>query len=358
MSVRAIAWVFNQDIRPATRKLIMIAIADCVNDDDGMAFPSLATIEKKTSLNEKTVQDGLLELVDTGWLEDTKKRVGKTGQVKVYRMNGLPTGFIHYTFALSNAKTGEYFIGIRTTYGLQPDQDANYIGSGAWPFKMRREKVELVKVVLGTFRTRQEAEADEAARVSRALGDPLCQNENTPEIKGVQTPPFLPTNTPVFTPQTPPKTGDGTISNHQYKPSKVVELWNAMADRAGLVKVRALSAGRAKHLSARLAEPFFVDNLESGIAKIPGSSFLIGKNDRRWKADFDWLLRPDSMARLMEGKYDDKIAAARPPVDPEILKVGGLIFTRDRGPKREQFQTDDQYESYHMAWSNWKAGVK
>lgn len=32
--------------------------------------------------------------------------------------------------------------------------------------------------------------------------------------------------------------------------------------------------------------------------------FLFGKNDRKWKADFDFLLREDTVARMQEGKYN------------------------------------------------------
>jgi len=36
---------------------------------------------------------------------------------------------------------------------------------------------------------------------------------------------------------------------------------------------------------------------------IPDSPFLLGENDRGWRADIDWFLRPDSVTRILEGKY-------------------------------------------------------
>ena len=30
---------------------------------------------------------------------------------------------------------------------------------------------------------------------------------------------------------------------------------------------------------------------------------MIGKNDRGWKADIEFFLRPDSIAKILEGKY-------------------------------------------------------
>ena len=37
------------------------------------------------------------------------------------------------------------------------------------------------------------------------------------------------------------------------------------------------------------------------------SEFLTGNNDRKWKADIDWLISNDTnIIKVLEGKYDDK----------------------------------------------------
>lgn len=36
------------------------------------------------------------------------------------------------------------------------------------------------------------------------------------------------------------------------------------------------------------------------------SDFLIGNNDRNWKADFDFIIRPDKAVSILEGKYNNK----------------------------------------------------
>ena len=38
--------------------------------------------------------------------------------------------------------------------------------------------------------------------------------------------------------------------------------------------------------------------------KAEASEFLKGENDRAWTADFDWLIRPTNMSKVLEGKYD------------------------------------------------------
>ncbi len=49
---------------------------------------------------------------------------------------------------------------------------------------------------------------------------------------------------------------------------------------------------------------FSEEQFEEICSKANNSSFLIGKNDRNWKADIDFLLRVDKATSILEGKYD------------------------------------------------------
>jgi len=40
------------------------------------------------------------------------------------------------------------------------------------------------------------------------------------------------------------------------------------------------------------------------VKKMAASKFCNGTNDRRWKADFDFLLKPETWLKVNEGKYD------------------------------------------------------
>lgn len=81
----------------------------------------------------------------------------------------------------------------------------------------------------------------------------------------------------------------------------VISTWNGCAH---VPKIKELSAPRKKSLAARLSEPFFKENWKAAIERICKSPFCRGENDRRWKADFDWFVRPGTVAKVCEGKYD------------------------------------------------------
>jgi len=81
-------WAFELDLKPATSKFILVALADNA-DDQGRAFPSIASLVSKTSLDRKTVIGAIDQLERLGLLRDTGERMGKTGQVKVYQLIGF-----------------------------------------------------------------------------------------------------------------------------------------------------------------------------------------------------------------------------------------------------------------------------
>jgi hypothetical protein len=83
----------------------------------------------------------------------------------------------------------------------------------------------------------------------------------------------------------------------------VLAYWNSQASLPG---VKSFSAGRKKHLAARMRDDFFAANWQLAIDLIVKSDFCTGKNDRGWVATFDWLLKPDTVTRIMEGRYDNR----------------------------------------------------
>lgn len=85
----------------------------------------------------------------------------------------------------------------------------------------------------------------------------------------------------------------------------IVEAWNFMAGPAKLTKIARLTDERKRQLRARIAEHTAAEII-TAIATIPQSPFLMGENDRRWKANIEWLMRPANCVKLIEGGYHNE----------------------------------------------------
>jgi len=92
---------------------------------------------------------------------------------------------------------------------------------------------------------------------------------------------------------------------------RIVVSWNMMATENKLSVVQKVTDARKTNIRKRLSE-FECSEICDAIESIPLSGFLMGKNDRGWKANFDWLLQPSSMTKLIEGSYHNSGSAGRP----------------------------------------------
>jgi hypothetical protein len=84
----------------------------------------------------------------------------------------------------------------------------------------------------------------------------------------------------------------------------IVEAYHALCPK--LNKVAIINDLRKGFMNARVAE-FGMDKVISVIRTAGESDFLNGKNDKVWKADFEWILRPTNFVKIMEGKYNKNI---------------------------------------------------
>lgn len=71
-------------------------------------------------------------------------------------------------------------------------------------------------------------------------------------------------------------------------------------------KCTRLSAGRKKAIHARIKSGYTVEDFEKVFRLAEQSRFLKGGNDRNWHADFDWLIKDTNMAKVLDGKYQDR----------------------------------------------------
>lgn len=105
--------------------------------------------------------------------------------------------------------------------------------------------------------------------------------------------------------------------------ASVVDFWNSHPE---LPKVRSVGPKRRKVVLARLKDDFFMANWREAVAKVLASDFCMGKGDKGWQADFDWFTRPDTVTRLMEGRYDNR--GKRRAGDAGTLKGGADYVKR------------------------------
>jgi hypothetical protein len=74
----------------------------------------------------------------------------------------------------------------------------------------------------------------------------------------------------------------------------------------GLKKVRDITEKRKKAIKARWNTHPGIEFYREYFTRVQSSDFLKGKNDRNWMADFDWLMNEQNMAKVLEGRYDNR----------------------------------------------------
>lgn len=84
---------------------------------------------------------------------------------------------------------------------------------------------------------------------------------------------------------------------------QVVDLYNSICK--SFPSVRSLSDARKKAIKARM-KTYTIEDLKKVFQNAEASSFLKGKNDRNWSANFDWMIADKNIAKILEGNYADK----------------------------------------------------
>ncbi len=88
------------------------------------------------------------------------------------------------------------------------------------------------------------------------------------------------------------------------------DAWNKMAASDGSqhppLRSWSKTGKRTDMARARVADPDWWHAHSEALEAIPKTHFLCGKNERHWWADMDFFVRPDSVNKILEGKYGDK----------------------------------------------------
>lgn len=126
---------------------------------------------------------------------------------------------------------------------------------------------------------------------------------------------------------------NGTRADKPKKPplicpvEQIVKAYSAILP--GLLPVQRITDARKKALSARWREDKERQSLSwwnDYFERVRASDFLMGRcpptqgRSTAWQADFDWIIRPGNMQKILEGKYDNHARAAPDLTYEEALR--------------------------------------
>lgn len=85
---------------------------------------------------------------------------------------------------------------------------------------------------------------------------------------------------------------------------KVKNLWNDLAEQEGYSSIRSLDGKRKTQIRARLKEIPDTEDWRKALSAIPFDNFFSGKvpgkNGTKFKANFDWFIKPGNLLKLLE----------------------------------------------------------
>ena len=87
------------------------------------------------------------------------------------------------------------------------------------------------------------------------------------------------------------------------KVKEVIDLYHTIC--VSYPKVKVISAAREKAVLARL-DTYSLEDMRTVFENAESSSFMKGENNRRWSANFDWMMNEDNIVKVLEGNYADK----------------------------------------------------
>ncbi len=97
----------------------------------------------------------------------------------------------------------------------------------------------------------------------------------------------------------------------------LIAKWNAIQ---GITTCIRATAKRKTAFASRAADPQWASEIDAALSKVAASDFCTGKGNQGWRADLEWFLRPDTVTRLLEGKYDNGTKHSVQANDPSRVR--------------------------------------
>lgn len=97
--------------------------------------------------------------------------------------------------------------------------------------------------------------------------------------------------------------GGTALAVTRTQPEALMNLWNDTVRR--LPKAQKFTPDRRRHAVSRLLEEPALPIWRNAIVRLDASDFATGQGGG-WRADFDFLIRPGTLTKVLEGKYDNR----------------------------------------------------
>jgi len=94
MSYQAVNWALAQDVHHSAAKFLLVVMAHHADKNTWESFLAVKSMATCTGQDRKTVNVNVARLIGGGFITDTKKRVGETGQIPVYLLNSTKNGTV------------------------------------------------------------------------------------------------------------------------------------------------------------------------------------------------------------------------------------------------------------------------
>ena len=102
----------------------------------------------------------------------------------------------------------------------------------------------------------------------------------------------------------------------------VVDSYNTICG-GRLPKVTKLTDKRKRSIKNCLAQ-FTAEDLSKAFKAAVNTPFLTGRNDRCWAANFDFIIKPDNVLKILEGAYGTAVSKAAPKAPSDMAGIGGI----------------------------------
>ncbi len=268
MSIKIMSSVWELALSQA-EKLVLLAFADHA-DDSGRCWPSLVRVAWKSGLGHRQVQRVVRKLIEKKLLVAVAGKFGGRGTTVIYEVRAQK-------------------------------------GDKLTPFDGYRQK----------FLSRKGGPRDAERATSEAEKGDIAMSPESPLNRTTLQPPEK---------RERKSAGADVALSPSGRSTQFMQLWNEGCGT--LPKVREITGSRARKLAARCRErPDFEREFLAAVRKAAQTPFLLGENDRGWRASFDWLIRDDTkVVAVLEGEYEKDRNRGRRGAVPAAKPNGGGKF--------------------------------